>query len=236
MLVNEHLHWRVILVSALSAFAAIGILSVFMQSISSSSTFSLLVLASMGATACLIFSAPHSPMAQPWPVFGGHLISAMIGVACAQFITNISIAAATTVALSIILMHLMRCLHPPSAATALIAVLGGEKIHALGWEFCYKVVLVNVCIILLSAFAISKLLANKRYPINHSHDLNQNPHPENKTFLTPHPPLSAHDFKWALEQMDGIIDVSEEDLIDLNILAVEHALSNQKQVLHGTRS
>ena len=34
------------------------------------------MLGSMGTATFLLFAAPHSPMAQPWPLLGGNLVSA----------------------------------------------------------------------------------------------------------------------------------------------------------------
>ena len=42
------------------------------------------VIPSMGASAVLLFAAPHSALGQLWNVIGGHLISAAIGVTCAR--------------------------------------------------------------------------------------------------------------------------------------------------------
>src|SRR3569833_1464322 len=53
-----------------------------------------LIIASMGASAVLLFATPHSPFAQPWPVLGGQLVSGMIGVGCATYISDIRLAAA----------------------------------------------------------------------------------------------------------------------------------------------
>ena len=39
-----------------------------------------LIVASMGASAVLLFAVPHGVMSQPWPLIGGHLVSALIGV------------------------------------------------------------------------------------------------------------------------------------------------------------
>jgi len=65
-----------------------------------------LLIASMGASSVLLFAAPHSPMAQPWPFVGGHLISALIGVTCFLLIPNPLVAAAVAVATAIFAMHL----------------------------------------------------------------------------------------------------------------------------------
>lgn len=39
------------------------------------------LVAPMGAAAVLVFVVPASPLAQPWPVIGGNLLSTLIGLA-----------------------------------------------------------------------------------------------------------------------------------------------------------
>src|SRR5690349_9301633 len=46
------------------------------------------VIASMGASAVLLYAVPHGQLSQPWPVIAGHGVSAAIGVACARFIPH----------------------------------------------------------------------------------------------------------------------------------------------------
>lgn len=60
------------------------------------------LVASMGASAVLLFATPHSPLAQPWPVVGGTLIAAFIGITSASLIPNLWIAGAVAVTLSIL--------------------------------------------------------------------------------------------------------------------------------------
>ncbi|HQR50173.1 MAG TPA: HPP family protein [Methylophilaceae bacterium] len=218
---SSHTSIREKIFASVGSFAAILILVVVVHYFSVGTSFSLPVLASMGASAFLLFVVPHSPMAQPWALVGGHLVSAAIGVACAQWIHNPVFATATAVAISIFAMHWMHCLHPPGAATAMIAVLGGPEVHAIGWRFCYEVVAINAGMILLLAFIINNLIPGRRYPLSHSH------HPHHAQFgkvdHKPYAELKEEDFKWALGQMDGVIDVSEEDLVDLYEFATVHA-------------
>jgi len=222
---SSHTPIREKLISSLASFVAILILVVVMHYFSVGVSFSLQVLASMGASAFLLFVVPHSPMAQPWPVIGGHLLSATIGVACARWTPGLALATATAVAISIFTMHWMHCLHPPSAATAMIAVLGGPEVHIIGWQFCYEVVAINVGIMVLLSIVINNLIPGRRYPLLHSH------HPHHAHFTkidhAPYAELKDEDFKWALGQMDGVIDVSAEDLVDLYEFAVEHAQSRK---------
>ena len=88
------------------------------------------LVASMGASAVLLFAVPHGPLSQPWALVGGHLVSAVIGVACARLDTPPFVAAALAVALAICAMYYLRCIHPPGGATALTAVAGGQSVHA----------------------------------------------------------------------------------------------------------
>jgi len=182
----------------------------------------------MGASTFLIFVTPHSPMAQPWPIIGGHLTSAFIGIVCAHWVANPSLAAATAVALSITGMHLLKCPHPPSAATAMIAVLGNTQIHTINWQFCYEVALVNAVTITLLGILINRYILGKRYPTLHYH------HPHHQYFSErpehEFPKLTEEDFKWAIGKIDGIVDITEEDLVDLYEFATEHAQKNHKKV------
>ncbi len=57
----------------------------------------LLIVASTGASAVLIFAVPHGRLSQPWPVIAGHCVCATIGVAFAQWIGTGPETAALTV-------------------------------------------------------------------------------------------------------------------------------------------
>lgn len=219
---------REILLSSLASFIAIFILVTVVHYASLNLTTSLLVLASMGASTILIFVIPHSPMSQPWPVIGGHLLSSIIGVGCAQWIPDPALATASAVALSILCMHTLQCLHPPSAATAMIAVLGGPAIYAMSWQFCYEVVVINAGTMVILSIIINDMILKRRYPLAHSH------HTHHSQFSSsnykPYPDLSEEDFKWALTQLDGTVDVSIEDLVDLYEFSAEHAKAKKSNV------
>jgi CBS domain-containing membrane protein len=117
-----------------------------------------IILSSMGASAILLFYLPKGELSQPWPVFGGHISSALIGVSCAHIFAEPAIAASIAVGLAIIIMHYLRCLHPPGGATALTAIIGGESVQQLGYQFVIAPVLLNVLIILLINWIFNKLV------------------------------------------------------------------------------
>ncbi len=128
------------------------------------STAALVIVPSMGASAVLIFAAPHSPFAQPWAVLAGHVLSALVGVACWQLIPNPTLAAGLAVGLAIGAMHVARCLHPPGGATALAAVIGGATVHELGYRYALSPIAVNALIILAVGVAFNYAFAWRRYP------------------------------------------------------------------------
>jgi len=175
------------------------------------------MLGSIAASAVLIFAAPHSPMAQPWPLIGGHLISTLAGWLCSQHLSDPLVAAGCAVGLAILLMHYLNCLHPPGAATALTLVLHSAQFHPMGWPWVVCIVLANAGISLVLALLVNNLIPGRYYPVRHT----SQPTPPKYT-QPKHVQLERADIEWALTQMDGVIDVSEEDLVEIYKLAVEH--------------
>ncbi len=117
----------------------------------------------MGASAVLLFAVPASPLAQPWSIIGGNLVAATVGVACARWIPDPGLAAGVAVAGAIALMFQLRCVHPPSGAVAVTAVLGGPAVQALGFGFVVMPVAINSMLLLLTALAFNNF-ARRRYP------------------------------------------------------------------------
>ena len=124
-----------------------------------------LILGSFGASAVLIYGAIKSPLAQPRHLIGGHIISAIIGVTAWKLLFfQPWLAAALAVSVAIAVMHLTKTLHPPGGATALIAVIGGPKIHHLGYLYVLMPVAAGAFIMLVVALAVNNLAPSRRYP------------------------------------------------------------------------
>lgn len=109
------------------------------------------LIAPMGASAVLLFCFPASPLARPWPVIGGNMLSALIGVACAQLVPTPMLAAPLAGSLAIAVMFLLRCLHPAGAAVAMTAVLGGSAVNGAGMLFALAPVGLNTVLLVLAA-------------------------------------------------------------------------------------
>ncbi|TNF09496.1 MAG: HPP family protein [Gammaproteobacteria bacterium] len=122
-----------------------------------------MVVASMGATAVLLFTLPDGPFSKSWPVFGGHMVSAFVGVSSAKFVPDPLLAAALAVGFAMVAMTFMRCVHPPGGATAMVAVLGGDSIQQLGYGFVFQPVMVNALIVLAVATLINYIFRYKHY-------------------------------------------------------------------------
>lgn len=174
-----------------------------------------LIVASMGASAVLVFAVPHGPLSQPWAVAGGHLVSAAIGVSCYILIPDLFFAAAAAVGLAITAMYYLRCIHPPGGATALSAVVAGPGVHELGYGYLVTPVLINVVIILAIAVLFNYLFAWRRYPAAMMHYGRK----ASEQVETPEENLSRKDLEHALEQLNMYVDVSHEDLEQIYQLA-----------------
>lgn len=122
------------------------------------------VVAAVGASAALVFALPASPLAQPWSVVGSYLVSAVAGVLAAQLVSFVPAAAALAVGLATLGMLALRCLHPPGGAVALFAVVGGEKVLALGYGYVLSPVLANALMLVGVALVVNNLLPGRRYP------------------------------------------------------------------------
>ncbi|MBE9560393.1 MAG: HPP family protein [Proteobacteria bacterium] len=199
------------LVSGLGAF--LGIFLVFYSSsffVQGTSLY--LIVASMGASAVLLFAVPHGPLSQPWSLIGGHLLSAVIGVTCAKFIPDIFFAAPLAVGLAVSAMYYFHCIHPPGGATALSAVVGSSAVHELGYQFILTPVLINVIAIISVAIAFNYFFKWRRYPVY----LAQKHAAANKTISTEtYGAITHEDFVYALSEFESFIDISENDLLKI---------------------
>ena len=124
-----------------------------------------LMIGSLGASAVLVYGAPRSPLAQPRNLVGGHVLSAIVGVACWKLLHQYPwLAAALAVATAIAIMHATRTLHPPGGATALIAVIGSREVHDLGFLFVLVPCTLGPCVLLAVALVVNNIPGSRRYP------------------------------------------------------------------------
>ncbi len=158
-----YIGWRERLRACVGALIGIAVTGISMQLLLGPDTRIPFLVAPMGASAVLLFAVPASPLAQPWSIIGGNLVSATVGVACAGALANPVAAAALAVSLAVCAMFALRCVHPPSGAVALTAVLGGPAVHALGFRFVLEPVAIQSAALLSSAL-VYHAATRHRYP------------------------------------------------------------------------
>ena len=186
-----------------------------------------IIVPSMGASAVLLFAVPHGKLSQPWALFGGHIISALIGVTCFKFIADPFLAAGLAVGLAIGAMHLLSCIHPPGGATALAAVIGGPAIHELGFSYALVPILINVLVIFVVAVGFNAMFAWRRYPASLARKIEKPTHAEAGAIDLSS--ITQTDLDYAIKQMDLLIDITADDLVNLYALASKHSQSKQLQ-------
>ncbi len=131
-----------------------------------SETDLVMLIGSFGASAVLIYGAINSPLAQPRNLIGGHVFSALIGVTSYRlFSPHLWIASAISVATAIAVMQVTDTVHPPGGATALIAVIGSNKIHDLGYFYAVLPVGLGAVIMLAVALIVNRM-AKRHYPLS----------------------------------------------------------------------
>ena len=176
------------------------------------------LVAPVGASAVLVFALPASPLAQPWPVFGGNLISAVVGLLAAQVVPQPMVAAAVAAGGAIAAMSLCRCLHPPGGACALLGALGGPAIAAHGWIGLLAPLALNLFGLLAAAWLYNNLTGHAW--------------PHRMQTVAPLPrtgwvgSYAPADLDAVLEEWDEVLDVSREDL-DALFRAVERRVQRR---------
>lgn len=160
------------------------------------------LVAPLGASAVLVFAVPASPLAQPWSVIGGNLISATLGLGMGMYVAEPVAAASLAVGLAIALMTFARCLHPPGGACALLCALGASGPE--GWTFIHLVpIMANVIALSLAGWAYNNLTGHSW------------PH-----VIVPAPPAptadvirhTREDIEATLAGWDEMLDVDVDDL------------------------
>lgn len=195
---------------AFIALLLTGLISQFLVAHGPSQVF---LVGGIGASAILLFCLPASPLAQPWAVVGGNVVSALTAALCIRWLGDSVAVAALAVALAIAAMFALRCLHPPGGGMALSVAMGGPAMHATGIDFALGPLLLNSVLMVLAAIAYNNL-TGRRYP-----HTQQAPHPNPHATQDPVPTMrlgfQPADLDTVLKQYNQVLDVSRDDLEDI---------------------
>jgi CBS domain-containing membrane protein len=202
------------LISGIGALVGIVATGLLVRGLIGAGAHMPLLIAPIGAAAVLLFAVPASPMAQPWAVIGGNLVSAVVGVFAAGIGGDPMVSAGLAVGGAICAMALLRCLHPPGGAVALTAVVGGPAIHAMGYGFAIAPVGLGTVLLLAMAWGFHRFSGHS-YPHRAMH-IADPPQPLATDF-------SRHDLRLALAAYPDLLDVDFQDLEELLLAAEHHA-------------
>jgi CBS domain-containing membrane protein len=216
---QQNLPWRDQLKIALAGGVSVLLVAMVSQYFLDGTGVPVLVM-SMGASAVLLFGLPGSPVSQPWPLLAGHWVAAAIGVVCARTIHQPGLASAVALGLSLLAMFWLRCFHPPGGAITLFAVLGGERVHAMGFGFLWLPLGLNLLLMLAAAFLLNNYFLRRPWPAPRSVP---NPHHSKDANPLARLGLTGEDIAESVREFGTMLDVSQTDLATLFRGAQLHA-------------
>jgi len=178
------------------------------------------LLGPLAASAVLVFAVHSGPLAQPWPVLGSYALAGAVGLAMREGFGAELWVAAVALGLSLLVMCLLRCLHPPGGGVAVSAVLADSGLTAMG-DHLLEPVLLNA-LILVAVAVLYNRLTGVQYPkgkaprkdLHHTHD----PLPSERVGIR------GADLDQALEELGEFVDVTRDELERIILATEQHAL------------
>lgn len=172
------------------------------------------IIASMGASAIILFSTPHVAMAQPWPLIGGHLVAGVCGLLSAELLPNAMYAVPVAVASTALMMLILRCRHAPGGATALFLALGTPETYVMGWSVLWVSLLPSVLTLFVVAVLYNLPFKWRRYPYI--------PKKVSEPKVQDVCEINREDLRYASNELHTFFDMSEEEFMELYRAAREH--------------
>ncbi len=207
----------------LGALVGIGLAALAAQAVPGGPAMLPFIVAPMGASAVLLFAAPASPLAQPWSLLVGNVVSTAIGITAARIFDDVTAAASVAVAVAIAVMMALRCVHPPGGACALFAAVGSSAVAEQGYAFALWPVGVNT-LVLLGVAALVNNLTGRPYP-----HVPPPPPPTQGTdaAASQRVGVQTEDIRQAMARLDRGLDILPGDVMTLVREAEAHALDRR---------
>ncbi|WP_054637534.1 MULTISPECIES: HPP family protein [Bacillaceae] len=141
------------IISAIGGLITISIVSVIAVALGYP-----MVLGPIGASCLLVFAAHHGPFSQPRHILGGHFVSTLAALAIWDMLGKSHLTIGLTLAVVLILMILLNVMHPPAAASAIVAINSQS-----GWIFLLTVIISSLVVIAISVL-YNNLFKDRNYP------------------------------------------------------------------------
>jgi len=183
-------------------------------------TVALHLLGPLAATAVLLFAVHSGALAQPWPVIGSYACATAVGLVMHHLFGSALWVAASALGVALVLMCLLRCLHPPGGGVAVSVVLADSTLAALG-DQVFEPIMLNV-LVLVAVAVIYNRLTGVRYPktaaprkdLHHTAD----------ALPGERVGVSGADLDQALEELGEFVDVTRDELERIILATEQHAL------------
>jgi len=209
--IAEHaVSWRERALATLVAGVGVLLVALLSQHVMSSlAAPGFWLVASMGASAVLVFAVPHGALSQPWAVLAGQGISTLAGLLVVHVLGASLVCGALAVALAIAAMHSLRCIHPPGGATALSVVMLANTGHMPDWSYVLNPVLLNAVLLVLLAVALNAPFPWRRYPVAWAF---RKAAVIKGASLAPESPFTPRQLRQAFSELGSVIDISDDEL------------------------
>lgn len=181
------------------------------------------LIAPFGASSVLLFAAPNSPLAQPWPAIVGNTVSALVAIAVCHLVPYPLVAIPLAVGLAIVAMAMVQATHPPGGAVAMTVVLGAERILPMGPGFALVPVAAGTLLLVTVAVAYAHL-TGRRYPFRQFGEVN--PHGTHDPVPAERIGLSEAELVEILSRYRQSLNLGVEDLARLIAAAEIQAASH----------
>ena len=192
----------------------------FVCSLAFGPTVALHLLGPLAASAVLLFAVHSGALAQPWPFVGSYASATAVGLVLHHCFGSALWVAALALGVAILLMCLLRCLHPPGGGVAVSVVLADSSLAAMG-DQVFEPIMLNA-LVLVAVAVIYNRLTGVRYPktatprkdLHHTADVL----PGERVGV------SGKDLDQALEELGEFVDVTRDELERIIMATEQHAL------------
>ena len=177
------------------------------------------LMAPLAASTVLLFAVHSGALSQPWPFVASYVCAAAVGITLHHWFGPGLLVASAALLLVILLMCLLRCLHPPGAALAVSLALADPSLAVMGVRVI-EPVLLNALIVLAIAIGYNRL-TGVLYPKigvpRAAHGTVDQPASERVG-------VSADDLDQALDELGGFVDVTRAELERIILATERHAV------------
>ena len=162
----------------------------------------------LAASSVLLFAVSSGALAQPWSILGSYLCASSIGLLVAHFIDHSLAGAALALGLSLLAMCPLRCLHPPAGAIAFCLVFAHGAPSDAFWLPALTAMTAGVGLLAWALFYNNLT----RVPYPRSRPTAVKDHGTRDPLPSARVGVNADDLDRALDELDGFVDITRDDL------------------------